>query len=248
MSTNTTLENQRLYGDDVAEGPDYRRQTLMFNPRNFEKEAVNIIGVGNIGSHTAITLARMGIRRICMFDPDRVEAHNLTSQNYSYHDLKGYKARVLRERIYAITNSRCNAQDINEKFEDTVEKYKNNLRGMEIDNRILVVAVDSMKARKSIAETLKKYKFKPKLIVDGRVGGSQLEIYVSNNVTEWQKTFADNPAEDPCGGRFICHVSVIIGGLITNKIRKFLMKEPYEKSIVMDVNTLQIIKNVDWSQ
>lgn len=240
-------ESQSLYGDSRPAGPDYRRQTLMFDPTNFEKELVNVIGVGNIGSHTAITLARMGIRRICVFDPDKVEAHNLTSQNYSFYDLNNYKVQAIVDRIRAITNSVCIAQPVKNTFEGVVEIYKNKLSNLDVTGNILVVAVDSMDARKSIASTLKKYKLKPKLIIDGRVGGSQLEIYVNNTVANWQETFADDPAEDPCGGRFICHVSVIIGGLIANKVRKFLMNEPYEKSIVMDVNTLQVIKNVDWS-
>ena len=38
---------------------------------------VGVVGVGSVGSLVAETLARIGVRRIALFDADRVETHNL---------------------------------------------------------------------------------------------------------------------------------------------------------------------------
>lgn len=108
-------------------------------------------------------------------------------------------------------------------------------------SKILIVAVDSMKERKRICQNLKKSETKPKFIIDGRMGGAQLEIYSCLTLEEWESTFVDNPSRDPCGARYICYISMIIGALIANQVKRYLKGEPYKKEIMFNINTLQLI-------
>jgi molybdopterin/thiamine biosynthesis adenylyltransferase len=62
---------------------------------------VLIAGAGNIGSHLAPQLARVGVGTLRILDRDTVEAKNLATQDYRPEDLGRHKAEVLAERLRA---------------------------------------------------------------------------------------------------------------------------------------------------
>lgn len=211
---------------------DYKRQIRLFNPRNFSKR-VTIIGLGNIGSHSALTLTRLGITDFVLYDFDQVERHNLTSQAYDVTDLGENKAVSLAKKM---VNMNPGA-----KIDSRAEKYEN----QEI-NGILIIAVDTMAERKRIHEVLTgPRKELPELIIDARVGGGQLEIYTCKTMGEWKRTFTDNPSHDPCGGRFICYTSVVTGALITNTVKRYLKGESINSSVLMHLDTMEVVKNLE---
>ena len=53
-----------------------------FDPLNQVDGAIHIIGVGAMGSRVAELLARLGIRKIHVWDMDTVEDKNITNQAY----------------------------------------------------------------------------------------------------------------------------------------------------------------------
>ncbi len=57
----------------------YLRQLDIIDPGKFTGK-IRVIGVGGIGSPTAIILAKMGFKRFVLMDDDTVEPHNLPSQ------------------------------------------------------------------------------------------------------------------------------------------------------------------------
>ncbi len=59
-----------------------------------------LCGVGALGSHLADNLVRQGVRHLCVIDRDRVEAHNVGTQLYDEGDIGGFKADVLRARLF----------------------------------------------------------------------------------------------------------------------------------------------------
>lgn len=62
-------------------------------------KSVLIAGAGNIGSHLAPLVARLGVGAIRIVDRDRVEAKNLATQDYRPGDEGRFKAEVLAERL-----------------------------------------------------------------------------------------------------------------------------------------------------
>lgn len=218
---------------------DYQRQTALFDPRQYGDKDVVIVGLGNIGSNTAITLARLGMRRIKLYDFDTVEVHNLTSQAYTVNDIGQPKAIALASYLSTL-NPEGIFQPICRKFGEETEDFEG------LGDSIMVIAIDTMQGRKEIYTMLSSRKISPQLIIDGRIGGEQLELYMINSLAGWSTTFSDNPAADPCGGRFICYVSVMMGGLIASQVKKYLKGERIDKSIMINVDSLQIIKNFSW--
>lgn len=212
---------------------DYKRQALIFKPDDFETKTVSIIGLGNIGSHTALGLARLGLKKFVLFDHDKVENHNLSSQAFPFDSLGKEKVVAISEEMKRISNS--NILEIPQKFNVDDEV-----------GDIIIIAVDSMDARKNICKQLKANGSDFDLLIDGRIGGSQLEVYTVKSLEEWKKTFVDKASSDPCGGRYVCYTSMIIGGIITNIVKKHLKKEKLNRSLVFNIDTLEIIKNFDW--
>ncbi|MGF7012490.1 sulfur carrier protein ThiS adenylyltransferase [Lachnospiraceae bacterium PF1-22] len=63
---------------------------------------VTIAGLGGLGSHIGIFLARAGVGRFHLVDYDRVEGSNIHRQNYRLTDVGRYKTEALKEEIQGI--------------------------------------------------------------------------------------------------------------------------------------------------
>jgi hypothetical protein len=62
-------------------------------------KAVLLAGAGNIGSHLAPLLGRLGVGQVRIVDRDHVEAKNLSTQDFHAEDVGRPKAEVLTERL-----------------------------------------------------------------------------------------------------------------------------------------------------
>jgi len=206
---------------------DYRRQTALFNPADHAERHVTIVGLGNIGSHTAQAMARMGIKNFTLYDFDDVEAHNLASQAYTVADLETPKTTATEAEIKRLQ------PDANVKIETVAFTGKENVPD------ILVIAVDSMVARQEIQEMLVVSGQNP-FVIDGRMGGGQVEVRAMS-CTEWGDTFSANPDTDECSARYISYTSYVIAGMMTNTLKRVLQGERYTTRIIMHVDTYDII-------
>lgn len=81
----------------------FHRQVLAFGPalsRDLSTLRFGVIGAGATGSATAVLLARLGARRIALFDPDLVDETNLSRLHGSTrHDVGRPKVDVLKQHI-----------------------------------------------------------------------------------------------------------------------------------------------------
>ena len=84
------------------------------------------------------------------------------------------------------------------------------------------------------------------IIIDGRIGGEQLEVYTCTNAKEWEATIPDEASEEPRGARYIAYVSVMIGGIITAQVKKVLQKQEYPKSFLMNMGNYDTLKQHEW--
>ncbi|MFA5395905.1 MAG: ThiF family adenylyltransferase [Methanogenium sp.] len=218
-------------GRNITDGEktiSFRRQEEIFDPVLFQKE-ITIVGTGNIGSWAALALAKLGIKSITLYDDDIVESHNLSSQCFSIEDIDKNKVDCLEKQLKGVNNS------------IDVFRHAKKFNGEELIDDVLIVAVDSMKERQRIYNNIKHGIIYPKVIIDARLGGPQLEIYTCRSLEEWNETFSDNPSQDPCGARYICYISMIVGALIANQIKRVLKDESIKRSILFHLDTLQLI-------
>lgn len=178
--------------------------------------SVDIIGAGSIGSNLALLLARLGVEKITVYDDDLVEEHNLGHQAFRVKDIGKPKVEALAEIIEEATGMKIKAVN---SFVDSTEC------------EFLILAVDSMEARKNIF-TQSKFNF----FIDGRMGGETFNIYAGSTFDE-EKYLAtlytdEEASEAPCGGRSIGYVSYMISALMEVAIKKLMKGEecPFEQN------------------
>ncbi len=78
-----------------------QRQGKILQQR-FASSAVAICGLGGLGSHIAVALARAGVGRLILADFDRVDVTNLHRQQYKATQIGMLKTDALRENLLEI--------------------------------------------------------------------------------------------------------------------------------------------------
>lgn len=165
-----------------------------FNPFKLRNKEIHIIGVGAVGSFIALTLAKLGIPKITIWDFDTVDEHNITNQVYTTKDIGKPKVEALKQHLL---DNNPNMEVI------TKGKYTNqNLKG------ILFLSVDSIKLRYDILSNVQYNPF-IELVIDGRIGLEKGQVIA----TDWKlsdliknhielSNFKDNESDAPvsaCG-------------------------------------------------
>lgn len=203
------------------------RHTSIHDPMQYDQKRVAVIGVGTIGSHLAHILARMQVP-MHLYDHDTVEEHNLATQSYGSEDIGKHKVGAVIEQLTAI-----------EKEHTHVGHPEMFNTGRRAD--IIVSAVDSLTARKEIAQMLiDEGNTTP--IVDGRVGREQVEVYTFATAKEWLAQLPDEGDTDPCGARFTAYTAYVAAGLMANNVKRLLMGQKAPGRIIYDAATSIFIK------
>ena len=70
--------------------------------KRFSSATVAICGLGGLGSHIAVALARAGVGKLILIDFDRVDITNLHRQQYKANQIGFYKADALAENLLEI--------------------------------------------------------------------------------------------------------------------------------------------------
>ena len=140
------------------------RQQDILPPDKLAKLAVTVIGCGAVGSFTVLTLAKMGIADITVFDGDTVEDHNLPNQWYRPDHLGMKKTDALWDIIVDFTGVELKA--------NAYHYERETLRG------IVICCVDSMDTRLKLWREVRK--FEPELYLDTRMGAEVGKVLVAH--------------------------------------------------------------------
>lgn len=164
------------------------------------------------------------MKSIIVYDFDKVEEHNLSSQFFGIEDVGKLKTDCLKKHIKEFTGIEILTDG---KFTDQ-RTYG-----------ILIIAVDTMKERERIYNVINK--FPPRVIIDGRMGGDTIEIHTANTPAEYKKTLVKEVESVGCAERYISYTSLIMAGLLVNQVKRFLKDEPLKESILLDMATLRFV-------
>lgn len=172
---------------------DPMRHLEVFSPDKFNPTPVHIIGAGATGSKIAMSLAKLGIEEIHVWDADEVEPHNVANQLYGNHHIGQPKVEALADMVFRHTGI-------------TLTVHKEMVKDKQDFAGIVYLLVDTMKDRKEIFEHSLKNNFKVQLVIETRMGANSLRIYSftpfrPSEIKGWESTlYTDDEAEvSACG-------------------------------------------------
>ena len=213
---------------------DFWRQTDILSPVEMDATKVTIIGVGGIGSPTAMALSKMGIPHLEVYDNDVVDNHNLPNQFYRIKDIGKPKVESLKEMCSDFSMGSFEAN--NEMYDD------------QFLDGIVVSGVDSMTARKTIWNNGIKYKPSINMYIDARMGAEICRIYTINPTSPDQVKFYEGTlyddeeaSEERCTAKAIIYNTFMISSLISNQVKKYLKGEEIMREIMFDMKNLMIL-------
>ena len=205
-------------GDTGIGAVDFERQLDLVDVASLHELPITVIGAGGIGSPTVLFLAKMGCRRITVYDHDIVAAHNVPNQIiYGPQHIGHAKVAALQSVIEFLTGTRITTH--------AVEWVDQPLRG------VVISAVDDMDVRAKIW-THCEMNVRVPLFIDGRMGGQLYHIFAARPCDEesaamYRSTlFPQSEAvELSCTARAIIYTATI-GGEIAHLVKCAVMREP----------------------
>ena len=195
----------------------------------------HIVGCGAIGSSVAMQLVRLGADNFYLYDFDKVEIPNIGVSQYNEQDVGLPKVGALINHMKRV-NVMIKVEGIIDRF-TTYEGSK---------ECILILGLDSMKARRDIVKMLVKCPHKPKIVIDGSMGAEHYQQYIYNNITmsQYDKNWYSDDESDPepCTRKATSYCSNMSGSFIANAAKNIVMKQPYFKEVTFNFSTLILDK------
>ena len=127
---------------------------------------VAVAGLGGLGSHVAIALARMGVGNIHIIDYDVVDITNLNRQQYFLNHIGMYKTEALRQQILNI-NPYINIDT------DCIKVTEQNIKQLFCNNDIICEAFDNAESKAMLVNGILEYFPEKKLVAASGLAGYQ---------------------------------------------------------------------------
>lgn len=216
----------------------YMRQSDWFDPADHPGAEVTIVGVGGLGSPTALALAKLGIPKLTLVDYDTVESHNLPNQMFPLDSRGSYKVDAAAAMLEAFAPT-----------EVVTLTYKIGERDPDKPRGIVISAPDSMEARQNVWKMCKLNPYCER-IVDLRMGGQALLVYSvdprdPDDIEYYEGTMGYTDAEarpTPCTAAAVIDVGFMAASLATRAVRKHYAGESVERMIFVDQSAFIIGK------
>ena len=202
-----------------------------------DEHTFHILGCGAIGSSAATQLCRMGADKFILYDMDKVETANIGVSQYNLNHVGLYNTNALNLILKSINNEI-----------DVVESTGYFKTFLYADNKdIIILGFDSMKSRlESVSICLSNKYFKPKLLIDGRMGAEHYQQYsfVNPTLDSYKKTWYSDEegSSEPCNMKATSYCSNMSGSFIANTVRKVLTKQPFEAALSFNFPTTLLDK------
>jgi len=136
-----------------------------------------VCGLGGLGSHIAVALARLGVGRLHLIDFDRVDLSNLNRQHYLIPHIGMYKTEALGSQL----------RDINPYLDirtDTVKMTEDNILELLEHDRIVCEAFDVPEAKAMLINALAGCTDKTVVSASGMAGFESSNDIITRKITE----------------------------------------------------------------
>lgn len=195
---------------------------------NIQSKTVTIAGVGGIGSYVTFLLGRMKPHEIILYDPDIVEAANMSGQLYELNDIGSYKVESITNMIRKYA-SYYNVVCFPERFTSESEATD-----------IMICGFDNMEARRlffnkwtSRVLMLPESERGKCLFIDGRLAAEEYQVFaIQGNDERAMKEykskwlFSDLEADETiCSYKQTTFMANMIASVMVNLFVNFVANE-----------------------
>ena len=215
----------------------YIRQQELVDQERLANLKVTIIGCGAVGSFTALSLCKMGVRQLTLIDPDTVSVENLPNQFYREEDLGKKKVAACAEMLQQFDS------------EIQVNTLARPFIKQKLDSDIVISAVDSMDVRKRIWNSIVSHR-KVKLLIDPRMAAHVIQVYTAapgdpSSLKAYERSLVgeQDASQDRCTARSIIYTVLPVAALVCRQVATFANGDWVEPVITMDLKTLTMLKN-----
>ena len=209
-----------------------------FDPDKF-KDDIHIIGCGAVGSTIAEQLARLGIKKLHLYDFDNVSEHNITNQMFYLAHVGLTKLKALDEILHAINP------------EIILEHHTEGWKPGTILSGYVFLAVDNIDTRKEI---VKENQFNPNVLAmfDTRMRLTDAQHFAAKWTAEGKKFLLDtmnftreeaanSTPVSACGTTLSVTPTVrIICSLAVSNLINVILNKPITKTILIDAFNMTI--------
>lgn len=172
---------------------DPLRHLSVFKPHAFGARRVDVIGCGASGSRVVLSLAKLGVENIHVWDFDTVEPHNIANQAFGLGDVGLLKVDALAALVLRDTGVAINS-------------HAEKVDGSQSLGEVVFLLTDTMASRKEIWDKGLKFRPSTRLLVETRMGSDNGRVYVLNpamlsHIRAWEEAwYPDDQAEvSACG-------------------------------------------------
>jgi len=194
---------------------DHTRHSEIYDLKNM---GVSLIGAGGIGAITGISIAKMGIGWIVIYDDDKVDDVNIPVQFHKYSDIG-------RNKAYALEDTICKFTDM---LNETVVPFASRVdENTDLYGDVIISAVDSIAARKNIWQAVKN--FKDRYYLDARMSAQEFHLYCvdlkDEKMVEHYDTIINSEddesiSDEPCTAKATTFTSLFAAGHIANALKR----------------------------
>lgn len=208
----------------------YIRHSEIINLDKLRKSKVSIIGLGSVGSFTALTLGKMGAGKVVGYDEDGVSEHNIPGQFFKNSDVGQFKTDALA--------------DLLDDFTDTEFRGYNRFYNNQKLQEFTIVATDNMASRKQVWEQFLKQP-QAKYLIEARMGAELAKIYTIRDKSKKTRDFYEATLHSdeksyklPCTARTIIYNVLMISSLITRAYKAIINDEPFPKELIFNMTRI----------
>ena len=212
----------------------YTRQLGILDPKHIQKSRVTLIGSGAVGSFTALSLAKMGVKELTVYDHDGVTEHNLPNQFFRKQDLRHYKVHALGSILEDFSD--CKVIAINRIY-----------TGQSLSDTT-IVATDTMESRQLVWERFKKQP-SAKIFIEARMGAELGRVYTTvkkngklskEDITFYEKHwYPDSKVKAlPCTARTIIYNVLMLSSLICRSYKGIVSGEKIPRELIFNMTSL----------
>jgi molybdopterin/thiamine biosynthesis adenylyltransferase len=214
---------------------DHTRHSQIFDASRL---AITLIGAGGIGAAAGLTLAKMGVGYLEVWDDDHVSTENLATQFHRLSDIGRPKVEAFAEMVGEFSDD----TNINTVYGRVGPDDR-------IGGDIVISAVDSIQARKDIWQAVFDKGFPSfNWYIDGRMAAEEAQLLVVNaNDTAWYQELIESIDDHqfpslPCTAKATIYGANLTSALIGAVVHKIVSNQDVPRIVTANLVNFAMLK------